>query len=465
MLDKVGKFVRRIFLILILLCIVIYLSVAFFYKKVFMVNTWINGVYCTGKTVEEVNTELLYDAKAPFLTITNSAGETAEIDLSEVSYEEDYTEGLRNYIREQNSLLWIKYLNEEQHVELAPAQNWNDEALRARILELDMVKKEQSESTDVLIQFGEMGYELQDGTRKVFQPEIFADYVVKRLKMGIYSSDLAESNAYENLEYTQEQLETLDEWSKVQEFLQCNIVYDMGDAMIPLDSRITSSFVETDENGEFVWDENGKLKLKEAGIEAFVEQLASEYDTCKTELAFEATRGEVVKVPYVTYGTKLDTEAEIAYLEEAFLQKVEEVHVPKYLQEGYVRGKDDIGNTYIEVDMTNQKLYCYKEGELILETDIVTGNMKRKWGTPSGVNYVYSKQKNRILRGEGYASPVDYWMPVKGNIGIHDADWRKEFGGEIYKTSGSHGCINIPPENMPIIYEEYEIGTPVIMFY
>ena len=68
MLDKVGKFVRRMFLILILLCIVIYVGIAFFYKEVFKINTWINGIYCTGKTVEEVNTELLSNTKAPFLT-------------------------------------------------------------------------------------------------------------------------------------------------------------------------------------------------------------------------------------------------------------------------------------------------------------------------------------------------------------------------------------------------------------
>ena len=70
-----------------------------------------------------------------------------------------------------------------------------------------------------------------------------------------------------------------------------------------------------------------------------------------------------------------------------------------------------------------------------------------------------------MLRGPNYATPVDFWMPVKGSIGLHDADWRKEFGGDIYLTNGSHGCVNIPPEVMPTIYDEYEIGTPVIMFY
>ncbi len=119
----------------------------------------------------------------------------------------------------------------------------------------------------------------------------------------------------------------------------------------------------------------------------------------------------------------------------------------------------------LEIDMTEQKMYYYADGELVIETDVVTGNTGRRMGTPAGVNYVYNKQRNRVLRGEGYASPVKYWVPVKGAIGIHDANWRSEFGGEIYKTNGSHGCINTPTEIMSQLYDAVEIGTPVIMFY
>jgi lipoprotein-anchoring transpeptidase ErfK/SrfK len=152
-------------------------------------------------------------------------------------------------------------------------------------------------------------------------------------------------------------------------------------------------------------------------------------------------------------------------LKEAFSEKKSEVHIPAYEHEGVVHGKNDIGNTYIEVDMGNQKLYAYLDGQLLVETDIVTGNVKKKMSTPEGVVYVNKKQRNRTLRGPGYASFVKYWMPVKGGIGLHDASWRKEFGGEIYKTNGSHGCINIPRNVMSEIYENFEVGTPVIMFY
>ena len=129
------------------------------------------------------------------------------------------------------------------------------------------------------------------------------------------------------------------------------------------------------------------------------------------------------------------------------------------------QGKDDIGDTYIEVDMTNQMMYYYVEGKLEIETPVVTGNISLRRGTPEGTNYVYNKQKNRILRGEDYATPVAYWIPVRGAIGIHDASWRSKYGGEIYKTNGSHGCINTPLEEVAKLYDMVEIGTPCVMFY
>lgn len=137
---------------------------------------------------------------------------------------------------------------------------------------------------------------------------------------------------------------------------------------------------------------------------------------------------------------------------------------PEYKVRAWGKGEDDIGDTYIEVDIEAQHLYYYVDGELALETDVVTGNAGRRMNTPKAVCYVYGKQKNRVLRGPNYATFVYYWMPVNGNIGLHDATWRKEFGGEIYKTNGSHGCINMPKDKAGELYEMVEIGTPCIVF-
>ncbi len=125
----------------------------------------------------------------------------------------------------------------------------------------------------------------------------------------------------------------------------------------------------------------------------------------------------------------------------------------------------EIGDTYVEVDMGAQHLWVYREGKLVLETDVVTGNTGLSRGTPGILAYVYSKERNRVLRGPDYASFVKYWVPFYRGYGIHDASWRGSFGGSIYKTNGSHGCVNIPPSVMPLIFENVELGMPVITYY
>ena len=138
---------------------------------------------------------------------------------------------------------------------------------------------------------------------------------------------------------------------------------------------------------------------------------------------------------------------------------------PVYSQEALYRGTDDIGNTYIEIDYTNQHLYYFEDGELVLDTDIVSGNISKGNGSPDGVFKIVYKQRDATLVGEDYESAVSYFMPFAYNVGIHDASWRSKFGGEIYKKSGSHGCINVPSDMAKKIYESVATGTPVIAYY
>ena len=86
--------------------------------------------------------------------------------------------------------------------------------------------------------------------------------------------------------------------------------------------------------------------------------------------------------------------------------------------------------------------------------------------TPTGVYILNSRQKDTVLVGPNYKSPVSFWMPFIGNsIGLHDASWRWNFGGDIYKTNGSHGCINLPYSLAQSIYDNISVGTPIICFY
>jgi hypothetical protein len=72
--------------------------------------------------------------------------------------------------------------------------------------------------------------------------------------------------------------------------------------------------------------------------------------------------------------------------------------------------------------------------------------------------------RNQTLSGQGYASPVDYWMPFNNGVGIHDMQSRAYFGGTIYLGSGSHGCVNTPLSAVKLIYDQIEEGVPVIVY-
>ena len=117
---------------------------------------------------------------------------------------------------------------------------------------------------------------------------------------------------------------------------------------------------------------------------------------------------------------------------------------------------------YIEVDISDQNIKYHMGEDIILDSDVVTGKQNVS-DTRIGMFEIYSRETSRKLNGVGYSTYVDYWMPFDGGIGLHDASWRSEFGGDIYIHSGSHGCVNLPFEVAKTIYENSKVGTKVLV--
>lgn len=462
------KTVRRIGLFLLaafLFLAVSYLGLAEYYKNGFSYGTWMNGIYCTGKTVEEVNEELLKSCSYAGLTIYDGEGNAFRIEPEDVDYTFDFKEALQSYLGRQNSYLWIENLFAAKERSLQPVVSYDEELLWEVLQSMPAFRGKKPEERTVSIQKTDAGYVLVDERKHVLNEEKAKERIAEKLLFLETTFDLEESGCYEDLPYTDAMNKELALWEKISQFQDCRIVYAFGEELVPIDASIVCDWMAVDEKGEFLYDEAGNIMQDNEKIEAFIDELAAEFDTVGAVRHFNATRGETVVIEGGTYGNRMDSKAEKEYLKLAFARKSEEIHTPQYIQMGWEQGRDDIGSTYIEVDMAKQMMYYYLDGKLELETPIVTGNTRRRWGTPEGVNYVYGKARNRILRGQGYESHVNFWMPVKGNIGIHDAAWRSEYGGEIYKTGGSHGCINTPYEAMNRLYDMAEIGTPVVMFY
>ena len=237
----------------------------------------------------------------------------------------------------------------------------------------------------------------------------------------------------------------------------CSITYDFGNGQIyTIGNDMAKTMCVTNPDGSFYIDPaTNKYVVDPWKVLSFLNALKTLYSAKGQTMDFLSTRGEVIQVRGGSQYA-MDVASELQYLYAAIVEERKETRTVVY----------GIGSTYVEVDMGLQMLYYYQNGVKVLETPIVTGNTGAGMGTPTGVFYVNNKQRSTYLVGRNYRSYVAYWMPIIGNsIGIHDANWRGSFGGNIYTYNGSHGCINVPPAVMPAVFEAVQIGTPAVLFY
>ena len=121
----------------------------------------------------------------------------------------------------------------------------------------------------------------------------------------------------------------------------------------------------------------------------------------------------------------------------------------------------------IEIDIQRQTLFFYKQGELVLTAPVVTG--RPGWDTRVGKFQIDWMARNFTLRGASvgnnlsYEIPVQYWIPFDEHIGLHDLSSRSEgeFGGNTFRTAGSHGCVNMRLSDVRFIFNNVEPGTGV----
>lgn len=207
---------------------------------------------------------------------------------------------------------------------------------------------------------------------------------------------------------------------------------------------------------------DGKLSVDGAALDTLISGWAETYQEFDTPYLFSSYKGGVVPIDFLPCDYDIDTAALRKALEQQLLSLTSGAISAPYFCYDKNGEPFAIAKTYVEVDIENQHLAYYQDGELLVNTDVVTGKLDGH-RTPKGLYSSYDKQVNRWLVGEDYCVFVKYWVRISGPYGLHDASWRTKFGGEYYKYGGSHGCVNIPEEAMAVIYEHIEDGTPVLV--
>ena len=258
-------------------------------------------------------------------------------------------------------------------------------------------------------------------------------------------------------EITHENEELNANLEKVNKYLSACITLTDGPYTQVIDGKVIVGFLDIDENYNVTIDQE---KIRDY-IRNTLDPL---FDTKGITRTVTTVGSGTFTVSGGTFGKVVRTAEELPLL----LEEIENGEVieraPCYyenVQTTYDNG--GIGDTYIDVNIEKQHVWVVKDGEVAIETDCVTGKSSEGRDTPTGTYYVIRKVRNHTM--VKYDSFVYYWMPINDSngVGLHDATWRSKFGGTIYKTNGSHGCINLPSDKAKEIYEFISAGIPVVV--
>lgn len=219
------------------------------------------------------------------------------------------------------------------------------------------------------------------------------------------------------------------------------------------------------------------VAFNEEALSSWIDGVAASCNTVGTERTYMRADGKTITVSGGTYGWKIDSDSLRTLITDAvYAGTVGRIDIP-VLQggNGYVMGSRDWGERYCDIDLSEQYARFYDSaGACVWETAIVSGLPNGERDTPTGVYYITNKQSPSTLIGQKdsetgepeYETDVTYWMPFIGNsIGLHDATWQPAFGGTLYKTVGSHGCVNISLSAAASLWDIIKIGDVVVVHW
>lgn len=444
-------------IILIASIILVYLLGSIYFSNHFFFSTVINGVDVSLKAYDEAEDIIRGCIKDYRFQLIERDGEIEEIAGQDIGMQYNEKNSIPNIYHMQNSFKWLSPLLKSQKYYVMDLFTYDNDALQNKINELNCLNGTIIEPQNVSFRYSNGSYEVIE---EVYGNKIIKDRLIEAIKMSILRGetklDFNKSHCYQNPKYTLGSEKTPAALNLLDNYVKTKIIYLFESEIEIVDGDIINKWLYVNGNLDVVIDKDLVFR--------YVRNLSKKYDTVGIERKFKTSTGKIVEVKGGLYGWKINRIAETnALLENVKLGKVLEKE-PVYTQKAPARGKNEIGNTYVEINITRQHLWFYKNGKLLAHGSVVTGNPNRGNSTVLGTYMLNYKQKGAILVGEDYETEVTYWMPFFGNIGLHDASWRHSFGGEIYKRRGSHGCVNAPFYLAEKVFKNIEAGTPIICY-
>ncbi|MCR4694821.1 MAG: L,D-transpeptidase/peptidoglycan binding protein [Pseudobutyrivibrio sp.] len=441
---------------------VVYLLGVLFFRGHFYIRSTVNGVDASFMTAQDCYEKIVKSADVYSISFLDGQGEEIyKISPDEIgmglSYQEDQVETI---LSEQSGFNWIGSIFAPKEYFTSDGNNYDQAKVASLATSLDFSQYQGNvDSEDAHIDF--------DGSRFFVADEVYGD------KIDADSIAAAIMSAVESLEttidvtdgscYTKPTVLSDDKKLKtcldvLNGYMDVHIHYDLGDG-------ITEEIPDDVKSTWFTVGDDLKVEFNRDAIGEYVNAMGKKYNTFGKAKAFTTTEGEEITIPAGSLGWKIAYDGEIDAIIADLEGGKDVTRDFTYLYKGASHGANDYGDSYIEANLSKQHLYVYKDGEMVFETDFVSGKIAGNHGTHTGAYPIAYKAKDATLRGDDYESHVKFWMPFNMGEGLHDASWRGSFGGNIYVSNGSHGCLNLPTSAAKEIFNIVDAGWPVLVFY
>ncbi len=443
--------------IIVAAVLLLYLLISFYFTSHFFFSTTINGADVSLKNENQADQSIRRYTENYKLLLIEREGKADEITGQEAGLEYKNKTYVKEALNEQKALQWIGSLFQKQKFFSENLFFYNENKLNLTLDQLNCFKQAKIEPENV-------SYQYTDGHYQMIK-EIYGNRIEKeKLKAAVADSifkgetklDLDANSCYINPVYTMKSPKAYKTLRHLNKCVSTHVTYLFGSKREVVNGNVIQYWIAVDENLDIILDKDK--------VRAYVKTMGKKYDTVGVKRSFKTSLGTMVDIEGGIYGWKIDQESETSALAENINSGRTLIREPAYIQKAVSRAGNEIGETYVEINITRQHMWFYKDGRLIAQGPVVTGNPNRGNATVTGAYMLNYKQEGAVLSGPGYEAGVQYWMPFYGNIGIHDAKWRRAFGGEIYKKNGTHGCVNAPYYLAKTIYKHIESGIPIICY-
>lgn len=442
--DK-KKMVGYSLLAFVIVLICVYICLFTYYQERFLANTELNGMDVSKKTIQDVLDIYKGKGESYHLSIQENGKELLQIKGTDIDLKYEIESSIREMVEKQNFYRWWQayFKNTKKTVEEKFSY---DAAKVAELLKGEMFLPEPNrkapksaeiifDGENFVIQKEQAGTQFDAGKLE----KLVTDRISSLDQTGL---ELAEEDCYIQPSYTEQSPEVILACEQMNGYCKAQITYRFsGKRTEQISKKKIAEWVTLGEN----W----KPEINQDAAKAYLKTLSEKY------------------------GGQINVEKELPLLmSDIQNQKIaERTFVPK--QKKVSRKIQDAG-TYVEVDLTSQHMWYVENGKVVFECDVVTGLPTDERRTPAGTYRITEKMQNKTLTGNidpatgkpEYQTPVDYWMRITSSgIGFHDATWQSSFGGNRYKSHGSHGCINMPYGAAKKLYGMVSVGTRTVIHY